>query len=168
MLALDKESAITVIGHPLHTMLVHFPIALVMATLGCDVLYWYAGDPFWVRAGLWAAGATFWSALAAAAVGTLELLGVPGIRQRIASWSHGVAAMTLLAVAAANWRLRVLAPDDILPHALLLSLMGAAYAAFAGFHGGKLVFEHGVGTSLAAEAGSARPSDPPDHASHPG
>ena len=40
VLALDTSSTVAIIGHPLHTMLVHFPIALVFATLGCDLLYW--------------------------------------------------------------------------------------------------------------------------------
>lgn len=163
VLRLDKGSTVTVIGHPMHAMLVHFPIALVMATLGCDVLYWYTGDAFWPRAGVWAAGATFWFGVAAALVGTVELLGAAGIRNRVASWSHAVAAMTMLSITAANWRLRVALPDEVLPHGLILSLMGAVFAGFAGFHGGKLVFEHGIGTSLAPDPATAEPSDPAAH-----
>ena len=168
VLAQDKQPTLTLLGHPLHTMLVHFPIALVFATLGCDLLYWYTGDGFWQRAGVWAAGATFWSGLLAAAIGTIELLGAAGIRGRVANWSHAVAAMTMLAVTAANWRLRVLVPDDVLPHALALSLLGAVFAGFAGFHGGKLVFEHGIGTNLSPEPEAGQASDPAAHPTHLG
>ncbi|EDZ99738.1 conserved hypothetical protein [Burkholderia sp. H160] len=142
---LDKGSAVALVGHPIHVMMVHFPIAFVVATLGVDVIYWWTGDPFWVRAGLWAAGFAFWSGVAASAVGTAELLLVRGIRLKEASWSHAVAAMTLVALAGANWGVRLLYPDQILPHGLVLSVLSSVMTGFAGWHGGKLVFDHGVG-----------------------
>lgn len=141
----DIGSAIAVAGHPIHAMMVHFPIALVIATLGTDIFYWWSADPFWVRAGLWSAGFAFAFGIAAALVGTAELLLVPGIRVRVASWNHAIAAMTLLAVAGANWGLRWHVPDAVLPHGLLLSVLASAVTGLAGWHGGKLVFDHGVG-----------------------
>ncbi|MGF6469362.1 DUF2231 domain-containing protein [Paraburkholderia youngii] len=145
LLRLDKGSAVALVGHPIHVMMVHFPIAFVVATLGVDVIYWWTGDPFWVRAGLWAAGFAFWSGVAASVVGTAELLLVRGIRLQEASWSHAVAAMTLVALAAANWGVRLYYPDEILPHGLVLSVLSSVMTGFAGWHGGKLVFDHGVG-----------------------
>ena len=145
MLRLDVGSKVALVGHPLHVMMVHFPVAFVMATLGIDVLYWWSGDEFWVRAGVWSAGFAFWSALGASIVGTAELVLVRGIRLLEASWSHAVAAMTLLAVSGANWELRVIDPASVLPHGLALSGLAAVIAGFAGWHGGKLVFDHGVG-----------------------
>ncbi len=94
---LDVGSAVALVGHPIHVMMVHFPVAFVVATLGVDVFYWWTGDVFWLRAGLWAAGIAFWSGVAASIVGTGELLLVRGIRLLEASWSHAVAAMTLVA-----------------------------------------------------------------------
>ena len=123
---LDTNSIVALVGHPLHVMMVHFPVAFVIATLGADVFYWWSGDAFWVRAGLWAAGVAFWTGVAASAVGTAELLLVRGIRLLEASWSHAVAAMTLLAVAGANWGLRLAYPESILPHGLALSALGAS------------------------------------------
>ncbi|MEX3895232.1 MULTISPECIES: DUF2231 domain-containing protein [unclassified Paraburkholderia] len=145
LLRLDKGSAVALVGHPIHVMMVHFPIAFVVATLGVDVIYWWTGDPFWVRAGLWAAGFAFWSGVAASVVGTAELLLVRGIRLKEASWSHAVAAMTLVALAGANWGVRLYYPDEILPHGLVLSVLSSVMTGFAGWHGGKLVFDHGVG-----------------------
>ncbi|OLL28098.1 hypothetical protein BTH42_29435 [Burkholderia sp. SRS-W-2-2016] len=145
LLRLDKGSAVALVGHPIHVMMVHFPIAFVVATLGVDVLYWWTGDPFWVRVGVWAAGFAFWSGVGASVVGTAELLLVRGIRLKEASWSHAVAAMTLVALAGANWGVRILYPEQILPHGLVLSLLASVMTGFAGWHGGKLVFDHGVG-----------------------
>jgi len=138
-------SAVAVAGHPLHAMSVHFPIALVIATLGCDLFYWWSADPFWVRAGLWSAGFAFAAGIGAGLVGTAELLLVPGIRIRVASWTHGVAAMMLIAVAGTNWGLRLADAAAVLPHGLMLSLLASLFTALAGWHGGKLVFDHGIG-----------------------
>tara|TARA_R110002020_G_scaffold15278_36_gene54656 strand:+ start:377 stop:928 length:552 start_codon:yes stop_codon:yes gene_type:complete len=147
----DIGSAVAVAGHPIHAMLVHFPIALVICTLGVDGLYWITADPFWVRAGVWSAGFAFAFGVLASVAGTIELLAVPGIRVRVASWNHAIAAITLLAVVAANWGLRLSVPEAILPHGLLLSLLASVLTALAGWHGGKLVFDHGVGLIISTK-----------------
>ncbi|MBB3997295.1 DUF2231 domain-containing protein [Aureimonas pseudogalii] len=141
----DIGSAVAVAGHPIHAMAVHFPIALAVATLGADVFYWWSADPFWLRAGLWAAGFAFWTAVGASAVGTLELLLVPGIRARAASWTHAIAAMMFVSIIGLNWGLRLADPDAVLPLGLALSALGAVFTGLAGWHGGKLILHHGVG-----------------------
>jgi uncharacterized membrane protein len=139
LLRLDVGSAVAVVGHPIHVMMVHFPIAFVLATLGVDVFYWWSGDPFWARVGIWSAGIAFLTGVAASIAGTAELLLVRGIRVLEASWSHAVAAMTLVAIAGASWGLRLTDPQSILPHGLALSGLAAVMTSFAGWHGGKLV-----------------------------
>jgi uncharacterized membrane protein len=145
LLRLDVGSAIALVGHPIHVIMVHFPIAFAIATLGVDVFYWFSGDVFWARVGIWSTGMAFWSGVAASIVGTGELLLVRGIRLLEASWSHAVAAMTLIAIVGANWGLRLIDPASILPHGLALSALATVMVGFAGWHGGKLVFDHGVG-----------------------
>ncbi len=142
---LDVGSAVALVGHPIHVMMVHFPIAFVLATLGADLFYWWSGDPFWARAGVWSAGIAFWTGVAASLVGIAEILLVRGIRLMEASWSHAVAAMTLVAIAGASWGLRIIDPASILPHGLALSCLAAFMTGFTGWHGGKLVFDHGIG-----------------------
>ena len=39
LLQLDKGSAVALVGHPIHVMMVHFPIAFVIATFGVDLFY---------------------------------------------------------------------------------------------------------------------------------
>ncbi|MEO9337787.1 DUF2231 domain-containing protein [Mesorhizobium sp. SB112] len=141
----ETESAIAVAGHPIHAMSVHFPIALVIGTLAVDVFYWWSGDPFWVRVGIWSSGFAFATGVGAGLVGTAELLLVRGIRIRVASWTHAIAAITLIAIAGTNWGLRLVDPTAILPHGLLLSLLASIFTGLAGWHGGKLVFDHGIG-----------------------
>lgn len=150
--ALDTGSAVAVVGHPIHVMMVHFPVAFVIATLGIDLVYWWAGGEFWLRAGIWSSGVAFWTGVAACLPGTGELLFVRGIRMLEASWSHAIAAMTLVAISGANWGLRLDYPDSVLPHGLALSALAALMVSFAGWHGGKLVFDHGVGILVSPKA----------------
>jgi uncharacterized membrane protein len=147
----DIGSAIAVAGHPIHAMLVHFPIAFVIATLGIDIFYWFTGDAFWLQVGIWSAGAAFVFGVLAAVVGTAELLAVPGIRVRVASWNHAIAAMVMLAIVGANAGLRIFWPETVLPNGLMLSVLSSMAAAFAGWHGGKLIFDHGVGLLISAK-----------------
>ena len=144
----DARSFVAVAGHPIHAMAVHFPIALVIATLGVDVFYWWSADPFWLRVGLWSSGFAFFTGIGAGLVGTAELLFVPGIRARVASWTHAVAAMVLIAIAGLNWGMRVFEAAPVLPHGLLLSLLASFFTGLAGWHGGKRVLDHGVGLMI--------------------
>lgn len=144
----DASSFVAVAGHPIHAMAVHFPIALVIATLGVDVFYWWSADRFWLRVGLWSSGFAFFTGIGAGLVGTAELLFVPGIRARVASWTHAVAAMVLIAIAGLNWGMRVFEAAPVLPHGLLLSLLASIFTGLAGWHGGKLVLDHGVGLMI--------------------
>ncbi len=147
----DTTSAIALVGHPIHAMMVHFPIAFSTGTLAADVLYWWSADPFWLRVGLWAVGGAFASGVAAGIAGTAELLLVKGIRVRAASWTHAVSAMTLLSILAVNWGLRLVSPESVLPHGLGLSILGMIFTGLAGWHGGKLVFDHGVGIMVSSK-----------------
>ncbi|MGE4339017.1 MAG: DUF2231 domain-containing protein, partial [Pigmentiphaga sp.] len=97
------ESRIAIAGHPIHAMLVTFPIALCVCTLGADALWWWTGDDFWPRAAIWAAGVGFLMGILAGIAGTAELLLVPGIRIRAASWTHFILAVMLLSILGANW-----------------------------------------------------------------
>ena len=93
----------------------------------------------------------FLAGVIASLVGLAEVLLVPGIRLRGASWSHAVAALTFLAVIGANWGLRLDGTRPILPDGLFLSILGALTVGVAGYHGGKLIFDHGVGIMVASD-----------------
>ncbi|MDO5704019.1 MAG: DUF2231 domain-containing protein [Paracoccus sp. (in: a-proteobacteria)] len=143
----DTESRIAVAGHPIHAMMVAFPIALCMSTLGADAMYWLTGDTFWPRVAIWAAGVAFFIGVAAGIAGTVELLVVPGIRIRSASWTHFILAVMLLSVLGLNWGYRLDDPvGAVLPWGILISALGAGMTGITGWHGGKLVFDYQIGT----------------------
>ncbi len=144
------ESSIAIAGHPLHAMLVAFPIALTMSVLGADLLYWWTGDPFWTRAAGWAAFGAFLMGVIAGVTGTVELLMVRGIRNRSSSWTHFILAVMLLSVLGANWAWRIGDHEAaVLPVGIIMSFLAAGLTAMTGWHGGKLVFDYQIGTKSA-------------------
>ncbi|MDX2201259.1 MAG: DUF2231 domain-containing protein [Hyphomicrobiaceae bacterium] len=144
----DTQSKIAVFGHPVHAMSVAFPVALTFAVFGADLLYVWTGDPFWARAGVWAAGVGFLLGLVAGVSGTAELLLVPGIRSRAAAWTHFVLAVLLLSILGANWGYRLHGYEAaVLPYGILLSALCVVVVSATGWHGGKLVFDYRLGTS---------------------
>lgn len=137
---------VAVAGHPLHPMLVTFPIAFLLGAFAADLAFWYTGDPFWPHMAIWLIGAGAVMGTLAGAAGTVEMLAIRGIRRRAAAWSHFLAAVMMLSVAFANWFFRIGDPAGaVLPWGLYLSTLGALLVAIAGWLGGGLVFEHQVG-----------------------
>ncbi|MBG0798040.1 DUF2231 domain-containing protein [Methylocystis sp. L43] len=142
----ETESRVAVLGHPIHAMSVAFPIALTFTLLGADLLYWWTGDAFWARAGVWSAGGGFLLGLVAGLSGTAELLLVAGIRARTAAWSHFILAVLLLALLGVNWGYRLYDYQAVvLPYGLLLSIFCVIMVSVTGWHGGKLVFDYRLG-----------------------
>lgn len=139
-------SVLAVSGHPIHPMLVTFPIAFLSAALPADIAFLWLDDPFWARASFWLLAAGTVMGVAAGIAGTVELFLIPGIRRRIAAWNHFVASVLLLAVGATNclWRLAD-AEAVVWPWGLALSALTVALVGFAGWLGGHLVFAHQIG-----------------------
>lgn len=143
----STPSFVALAGHPIHPMLVAFPIAYLLGALGSDLAFWWSGDPFWARVSLWIIGIGLLMGILAALAGVLDFMLVAEIRRHVTSWSHFLAAVTMLALTAANWWLRVPDPTQgLLPWGMFLSAVSAVALSFAGWLGGKLVFEHNVGT----------------------
>lgn len=142
------KSRAALAGHPLHPVMVHFPVAALLALVACDVGYWYTQDPFWIRVGLWLAGIGALGGWLASIAGIIDLTTVKRIRRLVTGWSHAIVAVVLLSLASLNWMLRFNDPTLILPWGLTLSLMTGALVALAGWLGGQLVYDHAVGVDV--------------------
>lgn len=143
----STRSFVAIAGHPIHPMLVTFPIAYLLGAFASDLAFWWTGDIFWARVSIWVIGIGLLMGSLAALAGMLDFMLVREIRRHITSWSHFLAAIMMLALTAANWWMRV--PDaagGVLPWGIFLSGISAGALSFAGWLGGKLVFEHNVGT----------------------
>jgi len=140
------NSRMAIIGHPIHPVLIHFPVAALLGLVAVDLAYLWTGDFFWARASLWLAGVGALGGWLSGTVGLIDLLIVPGIRRLITAWCHALLAVMLLSLASLNWLLRVGDPGAaIWPWGVYLSFLTAGVITFTGFLGGKLVYEYAVG-----------------------
>ena len=140
-------------GHPIHPMLIHFPVAALLGLVATDVAYMLSNDFFWARAGMWLAGVGAAGGWISGLVGLIDLVTVSRIRRLITAWCHAVLAVMLLSLASLNWLLRY---DDanalIFPWGLYVSLLTAALIAATSYLGGQLVYERAVGVDVEAAA----------------
>lgn len=145
-------STVSIHQHPLHPILVVFPLALLIAALGADVLYWWTDDPFFARGALWLIGGGLAGGVAAAVTGFIDFITIRYSREQISSWSHMVAAIFVLSLATANFLLRWPDPEGaVLPWGLLLSVDTFVMLTVTGWLGGNLTFRHLIGSYLEEE-----------------
>lgn len=158
-------SRMAIAGHPLHPVLIHFPVAALMAVVATDVAYLWTGDFFWARASLWLAGIGALGGWVSGMAGLVDLTTVRSIRRLVTAWCHAILAVMLLSLASLNWLLRVGDPGlAVWPWGLYLSLLSAGLITITGFLGGKLVYEYAVGVDIdeAREKSLSPRTDNPD------
>ena len=79
----NPKSTAQIAGHPLHPMLVPFPIAFFVSTLATDLIYLNTGNAGFATASLWLLGAGLASAAPAAILGLTAFLGERRIQVRL-------------------------------------------------------------------------------------
>lgn len=142
----NPKSTAKIAGHPLHPMLIPFPIAFLVGTLVSDIVYWQSGSAFWASASLYLLSAALVMALLAAAAGLTDFLGDRRIRMISHAWQHMIGNITVVLLSAINLWVRLDDPQGgILPFGLALSAAVGLLLIFTGWRGGDLVYRHKVG-----------------------
>jgi uncharacterized membrane protein len=144
-------------GHPIHPMLIPFPIALLVATFACDLAYWSTANAFWAQAAFWALAAAIVMAALAAVAGLTDFLGNAQIRAISDAWQHmiGNVIAVVLAVVSLWLRYRYGAAQAVMPWGIVLSGIVVLLLLFTGWKGGHLVYHHRVGMHPEAPAVTA-------------
>lgn len=151
-------SKVQIKGHPIHPMLVSFPIALYTSGVVSLIVYATSGDPFWYRASMTVLLAGAVMAALAAIPGLIDLFfGVPrrAKRTRTTGIIHmGLNVLSLVLFAGAGFSMLTAwqhpaGTEEWLPYTLPLTLgiIGLALTGAAGYFGWKLVQTHHVGIS---------------------
>jgi uncharacterized membrane protein len=141
-----NTSTISILGHPIHPIIVIFPIAFLSGAAGSDIGYWLTRDFFWARASMWLIGLGLLSGIAAAVVGASDFFKIPKVRQRRAGWGHMITNVTALILTLVNYLLRLgNSALIIIPVGMILSIAVALLLLVGGWFGGELTFRHKVG-----------------------
>lgn len=144
----NPRSTASIAGHPIHLMLIPFPIAFFVGVFACDLVYWQMNNPAWAAATLWLLGAGLVMAALAAVMGLIDVFGDLKIRQLSATWWHVGANVLLVLIEFFNLFIRYQdGSAAIIPNGLVLSLIGIILLLFSGWKGGDLVFRGHVGVT---------------------
>lgn len=133
-------------GHPIHPMLVPFPIALLALVPVTDILYIATGSYFWARCSYYLLWAGIVTAAVAAFAGLTDFWSIDRVRKHRAAWLHLGANVALSGLALVNVLLRTNdVTANIVPSGLILSLVGLMLLAVGGWYGGELAYRHKIG-----------------------
>jgi len=144
----NPRSTASIAGHPIHPMIIPFPIAFFIGTFVCDLVYWQNSNSAWAAATPWLLGAGLVMAALAAVMGLIDVFGDQQIRQLSTVWWHASANVLVVLIEAANLMFRYQqGAGFIIPNGLILSLVAVLLLSFSGWMGGKLVFYGRVGVA---------------------
>jgi uncharacterized membrane protein len=133
-------------GHPLHPVMVVFPISFLVGALLTDILYWRLDDPFWARASLYLVAAGVITGLVAAVLGLVDFLTIQRVRSVAAGWLHFLGNLVAVGLSAVSWLLRANNVEGaVMPVGLALSAVVALLLLVTGWLGGELAFRYKVG-----------------------
>ena len=137
------ETKFKLLGHPVHPMLIVFPLGLLSTAVIFDLLYLFTGNDQLAIFSFWAIAAGVVGGLAAALFGLWDWLAIPdGTRAKSVGLMHGGGNVVVVGLFAVSWLLRLdepaYLPESILP--LILGVLGAALALFTAWLGGELVY----------------------------
>jgi uncharacterized membrane protein len=138
--------------HPIHPMLIPFPIALWIFSLACDLIYamgW--GGAVWNDMAFYTMAGGLLGALIAAIPGYVDFrsLSDPDAK-RIGRWHMGINLCLVVLFAINLWLRMGSEPGAIVP--LILSAIAIAMLGVSGWLGGDLVYVHGVAVEPQAKA----------------
>lgn len=138
------ETRATVAEHPVHPMLIPFPIALWIFSLASDLIFLFGfGGPLWKDVALYTMIGGIIGGLAAAIPGYVDYRTLTDpVVVRVAQL-HMVINVGLVLLFSVNAGLRLLSgPEALLP--VFLSVLGVAALGVSGWLGGELVYVQGV------------------------
>jgi uncharacterized membrane protein len=142
----NPRSTASIAGHPIHPMLIPFPIAFFVATFVCDLVYWSTRSEAWANATIWLLGAGIVMAALAAVAGLTDVLGDDRIRSLGDAWWHAGGNILVVLIEIYNWYTRYTdGAAAIIPVGLILSAIVVGILLFTGWKGWEMVYRHRVG-----------------------
>src|SRR5688500_14215147 len=140
------ESRAKLFGHPIHQMLIVFPLGLLATALAFDAIQLVTANGFWSVIAYWMIAAGIVTGLLAAPFGLIDWLAIPsGTRAKRVGAIHGGGNVVVLFLYLTSWLMRTGDPSTPEVPALVLAFAGGAMAMVTGWLGGELVDRLAVG-----------------------
>ena len=150
MADVNPKSTVKIADHPIHPMLIPFPVVFLVTACVTDLVFWRTGNANWATASMWLIGAGVVMALVAALAGFGDFFGDERIRNLSDAWQHMIGNLIAVVIALINWYIRYSSTspaDAVFPYGVWLSLATVLLLLFNGWKGWELVYRHHVGVS---------------------
>jgi uncharacterized membrane protein len=140
------EARAKLFGHPIHQMLIVFPLGVLGMSLFFDLVAISTHRPALQQASYYMIAAGIAAGLLAAVFGLIDFLGIPGgTRAKRVGLLHGAGNVVVVVLFAASWWLRRPSPSAPGTTPLVLSAIAVAIALVTGWLGGELVDRLAIG-----------------------
>ena len=154
------ESTAALFRHPIHPMLIPFPIvtaaltiASLVGVLVTDIAYRSSGNTFWAEASFWLLLAGVVTGAVAAIPGMIDFSTMDRVRRLTSAWLHGGGNLVAMVLAIINLSLRWSDPvAGAQGWGLTLSVLTVATLGVTGWLGGELSYRHRIGALNAESA----------------
>jgi len=146
---LNPQSTAKIAGHPLHPMIIPFPIVFFVSALVTDIVYLQSGRPGFADASVWLLGAGIAMALLAAILGFIDFFGESRIRSLRHAWMHMIGNLVAVILEVVNLWIRSTQGTEaaIVPTGVTLSVIVTLLLLFNGWMGWEMVYRHHVGVA---------------------
>jgi uncharacterized membrane protein len=141
----------TLLGHPVHPILIVFPLGLFTMAAIFDLIHLATRDGHWTDVSYWMIASGIVGGLIAAVFGFIDWLSIPeGTRAKYIGLIHGLSNAVVVLLFIVSWLMR--RPDPAAPSmtAMMLGWIGIAIALCGGWLGGELVYRLNVGVDHGA------------------
>jgi len=142
----NPRSTAVLFGHPLHPMLVPFPIVCFTGALVTDVAYLASANVMWSNFSIWLITAGLVMGGLAAVTGIIDYVGDRRVRSARPATPHMIINLSVFVIEIFNafvhsrdgW-------TSVVPTGLTLSVISVALLVVSAWLGGSLVYKHRVG-----------------------
>ncbi len=136
----------TIGGHPLHPILVTFPIGCFVAAVVCDLISIWEGPVFWAPMSTWLILFGVAGSLLAAFFGFIDYVSAPmTVRAKSAAAWH--MTLNIAVIVIFGWACAIRFLDHTSPAGYGLTGLGIVLLAVSGWLGGEVAHRHLVGSS---------------------
>jgi uncharacterized membrane protein len=134
-------STVRIGDHPIHPMLVSFPIVCFVGTLLTDLTYWATAEMMWADFSAWLVTVGIIMGYLAAIAGLIDFSSNRLVRTQSAAWPHAIGNAIVLAFATINMLVHTRdARTSVVPWGVTLSALVVLVMLFTGWMGWSMIY----------------------------
>ncbi len=139
------ESSAAIMHHPIHPMLIAFPVTTLIGAALTDAVFLVTGGPFWSTASWWLLLSGIVSGAVAAVPGAIDYFTIPKVRSLPSAKVHGLGNLLAITLAIINLLMRDSDGSVVTSLEFILSLAVVGLLGVTAWLGGELSYRHRIG-----------------------